>query len=344
MRVGFLRFSTATVILSLAFCVSQAYGQVGRAGGDQMTKMAEGMSSASIRLVDSTGKTIDVKAQLRLTATKLPPATAANGAPTNFEASTRHGTGRIEGVPPGEYILEVSAPGYISRQQNLTVLGPEDKTEAVIQLLPDNGSADSDVKLQQPNVPVLSPAMRKELDTVVSDMNSNKMPDASRHLKNLLKSAPDNPDAHFIAGYYAERSQNDAEARTEYEQAVKLFPAHFSAQLCLGRLLWEQDDAAAALPHAQAALAADPNSWRAHWLLAEVHLRSDGDAAQAKLLAQQALDLGKNSALRAEVTLAMAEAMSGDRKGARALLEEFLKDHPDNVDADRAKKFLSQLQ
>ncbi len=103
-------------------------------------------------------------------------------------------------------------------------------------------------------------------------------------------------------------------------------------------------DAAAALPHAEAALAADPNSWRAHWLLAEVHLRSDGDAKQAKLLAQQALDLGKNNAIRAEVTLAMAEAMSGDRKSARTLLEEFLKEHPDNVDADRAKKFLSQLQ
>lgn len=344
MKVGFLRFSVAPVLLSLAFSISQANAQVGKTGGDQMVKMTEGMSSASIRLVDSTGKTIDVKAQLRLTATKIPVTTSSGTVPTNFEGSARHGSGRIEGVPPGDYVLEVSAPGYINSRQNLTVLPPDDKTEATIQMLPDNGSADSEVKLQQPNVPTLSPAMLKELDAVVPAMDANKMPDANRHVKNLLRSAPDNPDVHFIAGYYAERSQNDADARAEYEQAIKIFPAHFSAQLCLGRLLWEQGDADAALPHAEAALAADPNSWRAHWLLAEVHLRSDGDAKQAKVLAQQALDLGKNNAIRAQVTLAMAEAMSGDRKSARTLLEEFLKEHPDNIDADRAKKFLSQLQ
>lgn len=163
MRFRFLKFSVAPVLLSLAFCVSQTYGQVGRTGGDQMVKMTEGMSSASIRLVDSTGKTIDVKAQLRLTATKIPVTTSSNGAPSNFEGSARHGSGKIEGVPPGDYVLEVSAPGYISSRQNFTVLPPDNKTEAVVQLLPDDGSADSDVKLQQQNVPALSPRCVRKL-------------------------------------------------------------------------------------------------------------------------------------------------------------------------------------
>ena len=106
MRAGFLRTSVAPLFFSLAFCISQAGAQVGKTGGDQMVKMTEGMSTASIRLVDSTGKTIDMKAQLRLTATKIPVTTSSGTVPTNFEGSARHGSGRIEGVPPGDYVLK----------------------------------------------------------------------------------------------------------------------------------------------------------------------------------------------------------------------------------------------
>ncbi len=339
-----LRFGIASAIFSLAFGLSPANAQVGMAGGDQMAKMTQSNTFVLIHVVDAAGKAIDAKAQIKLISTQIAPNSLTATPSSNFEGSSRHGVGRIEGIPAGDYILEVSAPGFIASRQNLTVLGSNDKTEVVVQMLSDDGAGDSDVKLGQPGEPEISPAARKELDAVIPAMDANKMPEAGRHVKNLLKTAPENPDVHFIAGYYDERSHDDAGARTEYEQAIKLFPTHFSAQLALGTMLLEQGDAAAAMPHAEAALAAGPNSWRAHWLLAEIHLQTDGDAKQAKILAQQAIDIGKNSALRAQVTLAVAEAMSGDRKGARALLEQFLKDHPDNVDADRAKKLLAQLQ
>ena len=104
---------------------------------------------------------------------------------------------------------------------------------------------------------------------------------------------------------------------------MKLFPTHFSAQLSLGTLLFNQGDAAGAIPHLESALSVGPNSWRGHWILAEAHLRADRNADQAKFHAQRAIEVGKEKAVRAEITLAMAEAIGGDIDGGQKRLQAF---------------------
>jgi tetratricopeptide (TPR) repeat protein len=351
MRTQSCKFISFGAGVCLALCASQASAQGTASGGlanggastDMIEAMAQGTTLVSVHVVDQTGKVIAAAATIHLQRSGEIIDNIHGLASTAFDSTARSGLARIEGIPTGEYLMEVTAPGYKRSTQKLTVLGAYAKTEAFVKLSPFDGSGDSDVELDQPNAPILTTPMRRELDAVLSAMSSGKMQQAPPHLKNLLKHAPENPDAHFIAGYYDERTKDTAGAKTEYEQAVKLFPAHFSAQLSLGSLLLNQGDAAGAIPHLESALSVGPNSWRGHWLLAEAHLHADRNAEQAKFHAQRAIDVGKEKAVRAEITLAMAEAIGGDITGGQKRLEAFLKDHPTDPSAARAKEGLGIL-
>ena len=166
---------------------------------------------------------------------------------------------------------------------------------------------------------------------------------AAPHVKNALKRAPDNPDVHFVAGYYAEHTKNHARAREEYERAITLYPKHFSAQLSLGTLLVNQSDFAHAIPYLEKALVVGPNSWRAHWLLAESYLSANRDFGRARFQANRALELGKDKALEAEITIAFADAMGGDIDSGRVRLEKFVHDHPNDPRTVRAKDGLAMF-
>jgi tetratricopeptide (TPR) repeat protein len=260
-----------------------------------------------------------------------------------YSATTKKGLAKIDGVIGGEYIIEVSAPGYATHREKLTVLGKFDTINAFINLHPFDGSEDS-MALDQPGAPALTGSARTELDQAITAMMSGKIPRAASHVKNALKRAPDNPDVHFIAGYYAEHNNDTAGARAEYEKAVALYPKHFSAQLSLASLLVNQNDFTGAIPHLQKALEVGPNSWRAHWLLGEAYLSANRDFENARFQANRALELGKDKALEAEITLAFADGMAGEIPAARARLEKFVHDHPSDARALRARDGLAMLE
>jgi Flp pilus assembly protein TadD len=260
-----------------------------------------------------------------------------------YSATSKKGLAKIEGVRGGEYIMEVTAPGYETHREKLTVLGKYDTANAFVNLHPFDGSEDS-MALDQPGAPVLTGNARTELDAAIIAMMSGKISRAAPRIKNALKRAPDNPDVHFIAGYFAERSNETAGARAEYEKALALYPNHFSAQLSLASLLVNLNDFAGAIPHLQKALEVGPNSWRAHWLLGEAYLSANRDFENARFHANHALELGKDKALEAEITLAFADGMAGDIDGARARLAKFAHDHPSDARAARAKDGLAMLE
>jgi tetratricopeptide (TPR) repeat protein len=260
-----------------------------------------------------------------------------------YSAITKKGQAKIDGVIGGEYIMEVSAPGYATHREKLTVLAKFDTVNAFINLHPFDGSEDS-MALDQPGAPVLTGNARTELDQAIIAMLGGRISRAASHVKNALKRAPDNPDVHFIAGYYAEHTKDAAGARAEYEKALALYPKHFSAQLSLSSLLVNQNDFAAAIPHLEKALEVGPNSWRAHWLLGEAYLSANRDFENARFQANRALELGKDKALEAEITLAFADGMAGDIAAARGRLEKFVQDHPSDARSFRAKDGLAMLE
>jgi len=299
-----------------------------------------GSASVVVHIQGAGSAALAVTASITLVSSR--PADATN-LDEKYSTTTKKGLAKIDGIRGGEYILEVSAPGYQTHREKLTVLGKFDTANAFINLHPFDGSEDS-MALDQPGAPVLTGNARTELDQAVTAMMGGRISRAAPHVKNALKRAPDNPDVHFIAGYYAEHTKDAAGARAEYEKALAFYPKHFSAQLSLASLLVNQNDFAGAIPHLEKALEVGPNSWRAHWLLGEAYLSANRDFENARFQANRALELGKDNALEAEITLAFADGMAGDIAGARSRLEKFVHDHPADARAVRAKDGLAMLE
>jgi tetratricopeptide (TPR) repeat protein len=305
----------------------------------QVLGAMRGSASVVVHVQGIASAALEVPAAITLVSSNA--ADAANQ-DEKYSTTTKKGLGRIDGVIGGEYIVEVSAPGYETHREKLTVLGMFTTANAFVSLHSFDGSEDN-MAIEQPGAPVLTGSARTELDFAIDDILGGKYSHAAPRVKNALKRAPDNPDVHFVAGYYAEHTKNLVGAREEYEKAITLYPKHFSAQLSIGTLLVNHSDFAGAIPYLEKALAVGPNSWRGHWLLAEAYLSANRDFGRARFKASRALELGKDKALEAEITIAFADAMGGDIDSARARLEKFAHDYPSDPRTVRAKDGLAML-
>jgi Flp pilus assembly protein TadD len=346
------RFAPAIILIGALGVSAGAQSTSAQTGADQFARQLDqasygqlvlasmtGSASVVVHIQRTGGAALAVSASITLVSSRA--ADAAN-VDKDYSTTTRKGLATIDGVKGGEYILEVSAPGFETHREKLTVLAKFDTVNAFINLHPFDGSEDS-MALEQPGAPVLTGNARTELDQAITSIIDGKMSRAAPHVKNALKRAPNNPDVHFIAGYFAERSNEPVAARAEYEKSLALYPKHFSAQLSLASLLVNLNDFAGAIPHLEKALEVGPNSWRAHWLLGEAYLSANRDFENARFQANRALELGKDKALEAEITLAFADGMAGDIDGARARLAKFAHDHPADARAARAKDGLAML-
>jgi tetratricopeptide (TPR) repeat protein len=244
-------------------------------------------------------------------------------------------------VTVGDYELEVTAAGFRLGRQDVSALTAGSVTHAYVMMRRDDGSGSSAKASDKPRVPELQGKSRKELDQAVASLRDNKAADAQKHVDYALKHSANNPDVQYVAALCAMSGNDSARAQQYLEAAVSLFPEHFAAQTALGGLLLQQDKADDAIIHFQKALAAEPNAWRTHRLLAEAYLKANHDLDKAKFHAGRALEFGKEKAIGAEITLAWAEGASGDRESGRARLERFLRENAASPDASRARALLA---
>jgi Tfp pilus assembly protein PilF len=356
MRVqsAFLFFSFA--ILTITAGALGASAQATYNPGSTVTGMSTdaamigASSSVIVHVQESSGSPLNVAAKVKLMSKDRLSAADQSRAldmgdmgREDYSANVKAGVATVDGVAGGEYIVEVSAPGFQTAHDTVTVLGAYSTTNTFIKLHPFDGSGET-MQLEQPGAPVIAVKARKDLELALNALATGKTAEAGPHVRDALKHAPDNPDVRFIAGTYAERTKDFAEAQKEYEAAIAVFPTHFAAQLALGNLLLVQRDAPNAMPHLEKALAVGPNSWKAHYLLAEAYLRSDEkDVDKIKFHANRAIELGKGKATGAEITLALADAVAGDRDAARTKLDKFIQDHPKDPGVARAKASLEML-
>lgn len=303
--------------------------------------VTQGSATVEVYVLDGGGESpLSIEAKIKL----LPyvPVTTRNI--NRYEFVAKKGKGSISAVDGGEYMLEVSAPGYQTHRERLTVLpGWNEVSKAFVKMHVFDGSED-EIELEQPGAPVLLPAARRDLEMAVVELRGAKPERATPHIKSAMKHAPDNPDVHFIAGYAADVRKDYPAARKEYEAAVKAFPEHLASQIALGEELLQAADPVDAVPHLEKALTVGPNSWRAHWLLAEAYLQTTRDVEKAKLHATRAIELNKTKGVCAYVTIAIADAVAGNLKDSRTELEKFIHDFPKDKDVVRAQAFLKTVE
>lgn len=263
---------------------------------------------------------------------------SVSGAGSLTQPASHGGDAVFDHIIGGEYSIHVDAAGYQTGQADIAVAHGE-IAETFISLRPVAAAPWASA----PGVPLLTGKARKELDAAIQSLKANQLTEAATHVASALKKAPAHPDVQYVAGLCAEAQKNLAAAQQYFQAAIGIYPNHLGAQVALSALLMQQNNAAAALPHVEKALALDPNNWRIQWMAAEAYLSAEHDAAKGKLHASRAIELGGKQAADAEVTLARAEILAGEKDAARTRLQKFVNDYPDHPAAARAKTMLQQL-
>lgn len=284
----------------------------------------------TIHVQDGNGGPVDVQAMVHMTGVDTL---------TNLVQPTREGIATFTGVIGSEFTIEVSAPGYDTVHEDITISGRMGTNDNFVELRRHRDGLDS--KNNRPAIPLLTGKTRDEVEAAVQALRADDPQKAAPHVEFALKHAPADPNVQYYAGVYAQKMKNLPEAKQHFETAIAIYPDHFGAQLDLGSLLLQsQNDPTGAIPHLERAITIQPDSAIAHWLIAEAYLRVH-DPANAKSHAARAVDLGKEKSAGAAVTLARAQAMSGDRATGRKTLEEFVRKYPQDPNVAQAQALLN---
>jgi tetratricopeptide (TPR) repeat protein len=254
--------------------------------------------------------------------------------------STMGGRAIFDELGPGEYTAVVTAPGYLTASEHVSITLPQQQEQVFVTLKRDN---DSMMTSAPTGPPVLSPKLQKELGKAVEALHANNLDAAQKHLDTAYRLGPANPEVNYIRGVLADRQGNIASAQASWEKTVSLDPKHNLALLGLATILARRGDYAGAGTDLERVLQNDPNSWHAHQLLSFVCLRQ-GDYQDAVAHAERSLELGKSLANSARLSLAEALIAQNQREPAEAALQAFLTAGPPQAQAAAAKRALEKLR
>ncbi len=95
---------------------------------------------------------------------------------------------------------------------------------------------------------------------------------SAQQLEAALVHAPDSDDLYFYLGMAYDAVGNAAEAARNFREALRINPAHYRANLLLGRLLGMENNPMGALPYLEQAVKLQPQSPDAHKFLANVYI------------------------------------------------------------------------
>lgn len=150
---------------------------------------------------------------------------------------------------------------------------------------------------------------------------------ARRQVRAILRSAPERPESHFLAGLVEYRADALSEARKHYERAIELSPepypeAHFNLGL-LERRAGRPDAAIAAY---RAALDARPG-YREAWNNLGLVLQDQGELTQALETFEHAIELS-GSYVSARLNLGKCLARMGKYEASVGAFQSILKHKP----------------
>jgi len=253
--------------------------------------------------------------------------------------TTGSGSFRYSGAPLGNYIVEATAPGYITEEENIEIMQRNGQQNVSFLLRPVGDPSSKPVE----NKPaLLEPKAQKELNKGLEELRANDAGEAKKHLLNAQKIAPNNPDVNYLLGVLASQAGDKAGATGYWEKAVNAFPTHVFSLVALGEARMGQGDLKEAKEFLEKAAAADPSSWRAYELMSRVDLQSHNFERSAQE-AEKAIALGKTQAAASQVVLAKALIGQGEPKKATEVLKQFLETKPVGPVAASAQKLADAL-
>lgn len=288
-------------------------------------------SSIIVSVVDDSGMPLDVQAVVKLRDEARQSVVWGN--------TKARSEAQFDDVPAGQYELQVTARGFKTVEQELTLTSSHEAYHVTVALPGDVPGAVEDIKLGQ----VLAPKPRKEAEKGVAAMNAGKLQEAQKHFDAAYKLAPTNADVNYLLGVLAVRQRNFDQAEKWLNRAISFDPRHAGALTELGNVLLHRGDTAGAVAVLEPAISLEPRRWRARQLLGEAYFRR-GQIEKARQQAELAVRGSKGMAVDAWLLEAQALAKLGRRQEAVESLEALLREQPQSEAAPRARELIAMLR
>ncbi len=247
---------------------------------------------------------------------------------------TKKGQAFFRGIPLDTYELTVEAPGYSDLHAGAVLLHEGELQHLDVILQPREAASGS----SGTPPPSLSFKEQKELTAGLRAMQAQKFRDAKKHFLSAAKTSPNHPDVDYLLGVLSAMT-GAMETATQYFEDAATRYQHVPSLTALGEIYLVEGNLTEARQRLETALRVAPNSWRADQLLAAVFLKQHL-YAQAIEHSELALQTGKAAAKGAQLTLAQALADSGDRRLSDQVLNELLRQNPNQEQMKEAKRML----
>ena len=156
-------------------------------------------------------------------------------------------------IPVGQYLVEVSAAGYSTVRENVSIDSSGQVRTVVAAMIPEGS-----VSLRASSGGVVPPKAIKETEKGLHALQVGNLGETQTHLTRALTIAPNFADGNYLMGVLLLRRNESAKARTYLQKAVDLAPNHAPALLALGEAAYLQRDFAHATDALEQSLREQP--------------------------------------------------------------------------------------
>jgi Flp pilus assembly protein TadD len=237
----------------------------------------------------------------------------------------------------GDYTISAEAVGYRTSQKDISVRLAVEYEEQII--LQRDSSPEA---LGAAGRPVLAPKAKEALDKALQSFNENKFDQAEKHIEAAAQLAPNHPDVLYLHGIILMKLGRAADAQATLEKATQIDPQNARAFTALGMAFINENRNDLAIAPLKQAVQLDPANWESHSTLANVLYRQ-GSYDDALKECQLALEQARGTQPSIELLLAQVQVAVGRFEDAGETLRAFLRNHKNDKDVPKAKKWLDRL-
>ena len=244
----------------------------------------------------------------------------------------------LSGMPGfGWYTVWVKSPGYRDESRDVEYSASSGRIHVDITLQPiaaDAGPAPSGA---------LSPKTQEQLQKGREEMQAGKLDDAIKDFLAVHDAAPNNAEVCYLLGAAYQKNKNLPQAQKYLEMATSIDPGDVPSLVALGQLRDQLKDYKGAIPPLEKAAALDGSEYMGRWALADACLRV-GEYEKARKNAEEAVEIGKGAANKAELIEGQALAQLGRKDEAIKVFEAFLRDMPNDPAVPAVRGLIQKLQ